>query len=123
MPSGSEQVKVMHLLVKHQGSRNPVSRRTNSSTGDVSVESAHTELKSYEETFKGLTGAVLQEAFGKACKERSDCGSFAQNGDLGFFGPGMMQKQFERASFALDVGQVSDIVDSDSGSHLILRTA
>ena len=39
------------------------------------------------------------------------------------FGPGMMQAPFEEAAFALQVGQISDIVDTDSGVHLILRYA
>ena len=34
-----------------------------------------------------------------------------------------MQKPFEDATFALPVGGLSDIVDTDSGVHLILRTA
>ena len=67
---------------------------------------------------------ILQEdLFAQYAKEGSDCGSFAKGGDLGYFGPGAMQKQFEDASYALDVGQMSGIVDSDSGSHLILRIA
>jgi len=45
-----------------------------------------------------------------------------KNGDLGFFERGTMQKPFEDASFALDIGEISEIVDSDSGLHLILRT-
>ncbi len=34
-----------------------------------------------------------------------------------------MQKSFEDGAFALAVGQLSEIVDSDSGVHIILRTA
>lgn len=38
------------------------------------------------------------------------------------FGRGQMQKPFEEAAFSLKVGQLSKIVDTDSGLHIILRT-
>ena len=112
------QVRCLHLLIKHQGSRNPVSRRTNASTAAVSKEAAIAELQQWEAKIKN--GDI---SFEEAAKARSDCGSFAQNGDLNFFGRGMMQKPFEDASFALEVGQMSGIVDTDSGVHLIKRIA
>ena len=65
----------------------------------------------------------LFDAFANIAKQRSDCGSFQAGGDLGMFGRNMMQKPFEDASFALKVGELSDIVDTDSGTHIILRTA
>jgi NIMA-interacting peptidyl-prolyl cis-trans isomerase 1 len=37
------------------------------------------------------------------------------------FGRGAMQKAFEDAAFALQVNEMSDLVDSDSGIHIILR--
>eukprot|EP00397_Hematodinium_sp_SG-2012_P069222 GEMP01117303.1.p1 GENE.GEMP01117303.1~~GEMP01117303.1.p1 ORF type:complete len:135 (+),score=38.32 GEMP01117303.1:47-406(+) len=117
------QVRVLHLLCKHEGSRNPVSRRTNASTESTTKGQAHTELQQYQQQFQGLSGAELQKAFETACSARSDCGSFAKKGDLDFFGRGAMQKPFEDASFSLEVGQMSGIVDTDSGSHLILRIA
>lgn len=43
--------------------------------------------------------------------------------DIGTFGRREMQKPFEDATFALKVGEVSDIVDTESGVHIILRTA
>ena len=43
-------------------------------------------------------------------------------GDLGEWGRGQMQKPFEEATYALKVGQMSGIVDTDSGVHVILRT-
>ena len=53
----------------------------------------------------------------------SDCSSAKHGGDLGFFGPGKMQKAFEDGAFALEVGAMSGVVDSYSGLHIILRTA
>ncbi len=62
------------------------------------------------------------EKFAELAGVHSDCSSHAQGGDLGWFGPGMMQKPFEEATYSLQVGQISDVVDTDSGVHLILRT-
>jgi parvulin-like peptidyl-prolyl isomerase len=117
------EVRALHLLIKYSGSRNPESRRTNQSTKGVTEEAAVTELKTYEAKLKGLEGQELVDAFAAASQARSDCGSFKSGGDLGMFGPGQMQKPFEDATFALEVGQMSGIVHSDSGFHLILRIA
>eukprot|EP00667_Euglena_gracilis_P029677 EG_transcript_39684 len=112
------QVRCSHLLIKHQGSRNPVSRRTGQSTAGTTKAEAIQELKRWEEDIK--SGKLT---FAEAAQKRSDCGSFKAGGDLGLFGPGEMQKPFEQASFALQVGEMSGVVDTDSGVHLILRTA
>jgi parvulin-like peptidyl-prolyl isomerase len=112
-------VRAAHLLIKHTGSRNPVSRRTGESV-TLSPELALQELKSYETK---IQQEGIQTSFAKYAKERSDCSSYSRNGDLGDFGPGMMQKPFEDASFALQPGEMSGIVDTDSGYHLIYRIA
>lgn len=51
-----------------------------------------------------------------------DC-SAKRGGDLGRFTRGKMTPPFEAASFALKVGELSDLVESDSGIHVILRIA
>jgi peptidyl-prolyl cis-trans isomerase D len=58
--------------------------------------------------------------FAKLAKDKSrDPGSAAQGGDLGWFGRGAMTKPFEEAVFALTKGQISDVVETSFGFHLI----
>ncbi len=58
-----------------------------------------------------------------ARKNSDDPGSAAQGGDLDFFARGSMVKPFEDATWALNPGQISDVVESDFGYHVILLTA
>ena len=51
----------------------------------------------------------------------SGWGPGADLGSRGFFGHGDMQKEFEQAAFALKPGEVSGVVDTASGVHLIER--
>lgn len=62
--------------------------------------------------------------FAALAKEHSqDLGSAANGGDLGMFGRGMMVKPFDDAVFSMQVGQISDLVQTDFGYHIIKVTA
>lgn len=112
---GPAEVQCSHLLVKHQKSRRPSSWREENITR--TKEEAREILEQY---FKKIESGetTLQEL----AQKNSDCSSAKKGGDLGMFGRGMMQKPFEDAAFSLEVGQLSSIIDTDSGLHLILRT-
>ena len=65
-----------------------------------------------------------ETTLGELALTESDCSSARKRGDLGYFGRGDMQKEFEDAAFALNKpGDMSDIVETASGLHLIERLA
>jgi len=60
--------------------------------------------------------------FAEMARERSTCGSAANGGDLDWFGRGRMVSEFEDAAFALEVGEISDVVETQFGFHIIQKT-
>ena len=62
------------------------------------------------------------EDFGLVAKNHSKCPSGQNGGDLGLFGRGQMVKPFEDATFGLEVGGLSQPVQTQFGYHLIQRT-
>ncbi|KAL4785532.1 hypothetical protein BJX76DRAFT_324474 [Aspergillus varians] len=111
---GDGKIRCSHLLVKHRDSRRPSSWREANITR--TKEEAREILRGYQERILG--GEIR---LGDLATTESDCSSARKNGDLGFFGHGEMQKEFEEAAFALQPGEISDIVESGSGLHLIER--
>jgi NIMA-interacting peptidyl-prolyl cis-trans isomerase 1 len=62
------------------------------------------------------------ESFSDLAQVYSDCSSSSDGGDLGRFSHGQMARRFSDAAFALTVGELSDLVYTEYGVHLILRT-
>lgn len=102
------------MLVKHSGSRRPASHREENITR--SKDEARSMLEGYIQEIEN--GAD----FGEMAAKYSDCSSYKKGGSLGRFKKGVMQAKFEEAAFGLKVGEMSGIVDTDSGLHIILRT-
>lgn len=115
-----EKVQVLHLLVKHSGSRNPKSWRSPNGI-TKSKEAAINELMEYRNSIEN--SGEIEQAFRNLARKVSDCSSAQRGGDLGMFGRGQMQKPFEDASFDMQVGEMSQVVDTASGVHIILRIA
>ncbi|KAJ4967434.1 hypothetical protein NE237_019283 [Protea cynaroides] len=117
--SKSSQVRASHILIKHQGSRRKASWRDPEGLTIMNTtrDTAVSQLKALREDI--VTGKAK---FEDVASRYSDCSSAKRGGDLGPFGRGQMQKPFEEATYALKVGETSDIVDTDSGVHIIMRT-
>ncbi len=74
-------------------------------------------LKKAEEILARIKAGESFSALARAHSE--DRGSASKGGDLGFFGPGTMHKEFEKAAFTLGAGEVSEPVRTPFGYHII----
>ncbi|KAE9974318.1 protein kinase ssp1 [Venturia inaequalis] len=112
--SQEDKIRCAHLLIKHRESRRPSSWRESRIVR--SKDEAMQILLGHEQRIRAGS-----DTLGELAMIESDCSSARKRGDLGFFGKGDMQKEFEDAAFALKPGEVSHVVETASGLHLIER--
>lgn len=86
-------------------------------SGDADSEEVIKTKRQQMEVILGLASAGKD--FAELAKEHSEDSSATQGGDLGFFGRGQMVKPFEDAAFALKKGEISNIVQTQFGFHII----
>lgn len=87
------------------------------------IRASHILLPTEEEAQEVLAELNAGADFATLAGEKStDPGSSASGGDLNFFPRGVMHAEFEEAAFALQPGEMSGVVQSPSGYHIILAT-
>jgi len=99
------QIKASHILIGVESSASPEMK----AKAKEKAEAILKELKDGKD-------------FAEAAKTSSTCPSKEQGGDLGFFGKGQMVPEFEQAAFALKPGELSGVVETQFGYHIIKVT-
>jgi hypothetical protein len=121
-----EEVRVRHILVSTQPKPDAEDESDAKDTKDSKDKKAPEKPKplTKEEARKKsqdlLERARKGEDFAKLAKENSDdSASKDKGGEYDFFGHGKMVPEFEKAAFALKVGEISDLVETQFGFHII----
>ncbi len=105
----AQQVRASHILIKLD-------------TDDPNADPNQADVKA-KAKIEGLLKQIKDGAdFAELAKANSVCPSSAKGGDLNFFGKGQMVPEFEKAAFDLQPGQVSDVVKTQFGYHIIKVT-
>jgi peptidyl-prolyl cis-trans isomerase C len=102
------QVRASHILVKT----------------DASDEDSKAKARAKIDSIRArVTGEInVEQAFADAARENSDCPSGKEGGDLGWFGPGQMVPEFDKAAFEMKVDEISEVVETQFGFHILRKT-
>ena len=102
------QVRASHILVKTDGADEEAKAKARARIDSIRA---------------GVTSEInVEKAFADAARENSDCPSGREGGDLGWFGPGQMVPEFDKAAFEMKVDEISDVVETQFGFHILRKT-
>ena len=106
-----EEVQASHILISFQGA----------DRADADISRSKEEAKAEAERIRTL---IVDDGkdFAEMAKEHSDGPSSTKGGDLGKFKFDVMAKPFSEAAFALGIDEVSEVVETGFGFHVIKRT-
>jgi peptidyl-prolyl cis-trans isomerase C len=104
----SDQIRASHILINHADAPQ--------ANTELSAEDAMKKIKMLKSKIEKGT------PFEEVARENSDCPSSNKGGDLGSFGRGAMVPEFDKAAFDLEVGAISEVINTAFGYHLIHRT-
>jgi hypothetical protein len=106
-----DEIKASHILISYKGA----------DRADSKITRTKDEAKAEAQRILGL---IINDKndFAEMAKKYSDGPSKTKGGDLGKFKFEVMAKPFSEAAFALDIGGVSEVVETGFGYHVIKRT-
>ena len=105
--SGTEERRASHILINAPKDAPEADRKKARARADALVQTVRQTPDSFAEVAKANS---------------QDTGSAATGGDLGFFGRGAMVKPFEDAVFVMKKDNISEVIESDFGFHIIKLT-
>jgi len=88
----------------------------------LSDDQAKAKIEALKKQLDAAAADKKAALFADLAKANSACSSGANGGDLGEFGHGQMVPEFEKAAFALNVGDISEPVKTQFGYHLVMTT-
>ena len=103
-----DKISASHILIMHKDSDNSRSKLSKAEA-KKKIDEILIDLKKDEKKFADF--AI----------NNSDCACSEYAGDLGEFGHGVMVKDFEEAAFKLEIGEISEVVETAFGFHVIKR--
>ncbi len=115
---GDDEIEEFYEATKDTLAKKPTTWKVGMIIREIksSEASRNAKLKELEQIQERLKKG---EDFATLASTESDCPSKEVGGDLGFFTAGMMVKPFEDAAYKLNIGEVSEIVETQFGYHLI----